>query len=394
MLYVSKELRSMILRFLNMLKISSVSAEDKLDSVYREVESERVHKNFVNIIPSSLLLLVVEICGIIYNVFVGSTIKFQIIYIIAFVAFLLCSISILLYINKVLAKNEITDKKKEVICYLYWIVFTLSAVCFSVFEMMDSGTTNHFFICILALTLWPVLEPTLMIPYYCVAIAIETVTIYFSTGQYFSYVFCYLITIIGIVSSYIKYSEYMTRCIESKRLERMAEIDPLTMLMNRRGMQRSVDGIWAYCRSHDIPITIAMLDIDYFKMYNDKFGHSCGDECLKRISLCIKESFSRRTDITCRFGGEEFIIVLAGENEEKSLMSFVNLQNKIEQLEIKSGHPDFNKNVTVSIGVCSKVPDDTLQFKDMVLEADTELYNAKQNGRNCLSFSGELYNNE
>lgn len=394
MQYVSKELRNVLFSFLNMLKISSATAEDKLDPIYREVEAGRIHSNYISIIPSSLVLLVVEICGIIYNVVCGSSIKYQIIYIVAFIIFLINTLIMLFFINKELGENNISDKKKEAICYIYWVIYTLSAMSFSVFEGIDTGSINHFFVFVFAITLWPTLEPALTLPYYFFSIAVQTALLYMTGAQYTTYVLCFIFTAIGIIASYIKYSAYMTKCIDSKRLARMAEVDPLTGLLNRRGMQHSVDGIWDYCKSHQIPVTVAMLDIDYFKLYNDKFGHSSGDECLKRISSCIRSCFSRRTDITSRYGGEEFIIILAGENEQQSVMSFVNLQNKIEQLHLEAGNQQFNKYVTVSMGVYSTIIDDGVTFKQMVLSADAELYNAKENGRKCLSFRGELYNKE
>lgn len=394
MKYAAAELKNIIDRFLEVSSISSLTVEDKLDPVFREVEQERIRRNFVNIIPSSLMLLIIEMLGVFYNLVTGTTRKYQLIYQISFIVFFIFTVIILKYIDTLLKNNSAGDKKKEYICYIYWVIYTLSALCFSVFEVLDSGTLIHFSVLIFFLTLWPVLEPHILIAYYSFIIIVQTGIMYVNSLHYLCFVLCYIFTVIGIILSFIKYTLFMSRHIDIKKFERMSELDPLTNILNRRGMKRSVDGIWSYCESHSIPITIAMLDIDFFKMYNDKFGHSKGDECIQEIANCIKKNFPRKTDITCRFGGEEFIIIVAGEPEEKALLHFKKLQNEIESLKMESGCPDFNKYVTVSCGVFSSYIENGLSFDDSVLKADEELYNAKKNGRKCISCNSEIYNRD
>ncbi|MEG0546254.1 MAG: GGDEF domain-containing protein [Oscillospiraceae bacterium] len=392
MIYVSRELRAFILNLINMLKISSATMEDRLDPIYREVECDRINMNYTRIIPSSLLLLVVEVCGIIYNVMMGSTVGYQIIYVVSFVLFSIISFGILAYMNYTLKGDAISDKAKEAVFIIYWIVYTLSAMAFGIFETLDTGTTNHFIVFIIAFTFWPMFTPILTIPYYLSAFFVEFSFLLYVKAPYITIILCLGLTIVGILTSYVKFSSYMSIQISQKKLEQLAEVDPLTGLSNRRGMRRSVDVIWNYCKGHKIPITLAILDIDFFKMYNDTYGHANGDECLKIIGGCIKESFSRRTDITARFGGEEFVVILSGETSKQAIMSLVNLQNKIEGMGIKSGNQEFNEYVTVSAGVYSAEITEQLTFNDVLTHADSELYNAKAKGRKCLSFNGEIYN--
>ncbi len=392
MQYVYKELKEIIQRFKDTTKIASASVENKLDPIFREAESGRIKKNFVNIIPSAILLLLAELFGIVCTIIVGTGFQFQVYFVTVFSIFLMCSVAILHYMDRLLRDDTVIgDRKKEYICYAYWVLYTFCALSFSIFEMKDTGSINHYFMYIFAITLFPIFEPHVMIGYYAFAIIMQTAALYRTDAAYTTYLLCYIITVAGIVLAFVKYSVYMTREIETKRYERMSEIDPLTGLMNRRGMQRSLEGIWHYCLTHNIPITIAMLDIDYFKKYNDKFGHAQGDECLKNVAHCIKDNFPRKTDITCRFGGEEFIVVIAGNSEEKALLSFKTLQNSIEELKIESGCPEFNKYVTVSMGVYHLKLDSKTSFTDAILTVDSELYNAKEKGRNCLSCNGEIY---
>lgn len=392
MVYVSRELRTLVLSFMNMVKISSASFEDKVDPLYREVEKDRVHMNFIRIVPSSIGLLLVQLCGIVFNVITRADWLHRWIYILSFCVFFTFSAVVLIFINHTLASEDIRDKKKKTIYILYWVVYMLCALSFGIFEMMDTGTTNHYFIFVLAFSVWPMLTPEATIPFYMFGIAVETVALLIHNGDYLDYVFCFLITALGLIASYVKFSSYMSNKILKKQLEQMAEIDQMTGLLNRRGMQHSVDVIWGYCRRHDIPVTVAMLDIDFFKMYNDTFGHAKGDDCIKAIADCIKQSFGRRTDIAARYGGEEFILIVSGETDRQMAMSLLKLQNRIEELGIKSGNLQFNNCVTVSIGAWHTTIDDRLTFKDVLQLADRELYNAKNNGRKCLSFKGELYN--
>lgn len=392
MIYVSKELRNFLLSFMNTIKISSASFEDKLDPVYREVDKDRINANYIRIIPSAIVLMLIEVCGLIYNSFTMASPNFSYIYIISFAVFFVFSISLLLFINHTMSIGGITDKEKRRIYIFFWIIYTLSDLAFCVFEMIDTGTTNHYMVFILTFTVGTIFVPSVTLPFYFTALLVELAALIYADSQYLTYVFCFLATSVGLVASYVKYSSYMSNNLIKKQLEQMAELDPMTGLLNRRGMNRAVGTIWDYCCSHEIPVTVAILDIDFFKMYNDTFGHSQGDECIKAIAECIKSCFGRRTDITVRYGGEEFVIVVSGESDKQVVMSLIKLQNMIEGMGIKSGNRQFNDFVTVSIGAYYTYIDQALDFKSTIKFADDELYNAKGNGRKCLSFKGELYN--
>lgn len=390
MKYVNREFKAILKRFFDILKISSTGMEVKLDSVYREVESQRIKMSFVNIIPFSLFVMLFEISSSVYDVLTGTVLYCRVVIAVSCLTFLLFNAFTFAFLERTLADGDASDKKKEYFTYLYWGIYTVSASFISGFETVGSGSISHFFLTVFSLTLFAMLEPKPMLAFYSVVTASQTAVLIFSKSVYQVFIFSYVTIAIGLILSYIKYCVYMNRAIETKRFERISEVDPLTGLLNRRGMQRSVDGIWSYCKKHSIPIVFAMLDIDYFKKYNDMYGHAQGDECLKSIADCIKQSFSRRTDITCRFGGEEFIIIVAGEPEEKALEYFKKLRRSVEELKIASGCPEFNENVTVSMGVYSVDPSASVMFRDAVLEVDSQLYNAKEHGRNRISCKNEI----
>lgn len=389
MKYVRDELKTIVNRYIEMLRISRPTAESKLDPVHREAESHRIKSGFSNLVLFALITLAVEGLNVIYNLFTEETLYCKIAMAVCYVVFLLFNVYAFLFMEHSLKDTHASDKKKELFTYGYWAVFTIVSSCIGFFETLSSGDVAHFFITVITLTVFVVAHPKIMNAYYFVSFFFESVALVLTKEPYDVFLICALTFVLCIAITFIKYSLYMSTWIKIKQFERIAEIDPLTNLLNRRGMQRSVDGIWDYCKTHSIPITLAMLDIDYFKKYNDKYGHAEGDECLKKIAACIRKHFSRRTDITCRFGGEEFIIIVAGDEPEKVLEYLKQFRKSIEELEIKSGCPEFSEYVTVSMGVYSTVIADGETFRDAVLNVDFELYRAKDKGRNCISYSCE-----
>ncbi|MDD5692750.1 MAG: GGDEF domain-containing protein, partial [Candidatus Omnitrophica bacterium] len=133
------------------------------------------------------------------------------------------------------------------------------------------------------------------------------------------------------------------------------------------------------CLRLDQNLSLLMIDIDFFKQYNDKFGHTAGDIVLKKISSLMKESLSQFNFLVSRFGGEEFLVMLSGLDKKKSLQAAEGLRRMIEKEKISLRRQDTT--VTVSIGVAS-MPLDTKDEDDLVLKADKAMYMAKQKGRN------------
>ncbi|MDY6935791.1 MAG: diguanylate cyclase [Spirochaetota bacterium] len=152
--------------------------------------------------------------------------------------------------------------------------------------------------------------------------------------------------------------------------------DYLTDLYNRRYFFELGNQLFTNSKREQITITVAMIDIDYFKKINDTYGHAAGDEVLKQLSQILKKSF-RESDIVSRFGGEEFCILTTNMDHEHSPRIFNGLRKKIGETSINIG---FKKiQITVSIGICIKLMD---SLEDMIEQADSMLYKAKEGGRN------------
>jgi diguanylate cyclase (GGDEF)-like protein len=172
----------------------------------------------------------------------------------------------------------------------------------------------------------------------------------------------------------------------NRQLQKLSLKDPLTKLWNRRKYDETINLEWNRCLRHQRPIALILLDIDYFKGYNDYYGHLAGDECLTKIGQTIKNSLSRSTDMAARYGGEEFIVILPETEKEEAIKIANMLRQKIEALNIPHEKSPVSSYVTVSIGVASTIPNMNSSHDDLFKVADKALYQAKDAGRNHVKF--------
>ncbi|MCH7782323.1 sensor domain-containing diguanylate cyclase, partial [candidate division KSB1 bacterium] len=165
-----------------------------------------------------------------------------------------------------------------------------------------------------------------------------------------------------------------------QQLEMQATTDELTNVYNYRSfMQRISEEIERSYR-YKSSFTLLMLDIDYFKSVNDKYGHLAGDKVLSLVAVAIKKS-TRNVDFVCRYGGEEFCVILVETGMQKALLTAERIRKKIKNLE--TNFQDQIINVTISIGAV-KFPNSSKDYEKLISEADTALYRAKAKGRDCV----------
>lgn len=201
--------------------------------------------------------------------------------------------------------------------------------------------------------------------------------------------------ILGWYLSKVRYDSYIRECRQRRRLQAAlfdADTDPMTKLLNRRGLERNLFTIVPHCVRNEVPVAVVLLDIDNFKQYNDNFGHSSGDECIKKVTKEIHDATRRKTDLAARIGGEEFLVFLTGVTEETAMNWALRLQESIERLSIQHAPNNFTDRVTVSIGIqCGRIKRGEENIQRLQDTADRELYNAKDNGKACVSISGSCY---
>ena len=171
---------------------------------------------------------------------------------------------------------------------------------------------------------------------------------------------------------------------ENEKLEHMTLEDPLTQLYNRRYFEMHLEKEWRQALRDNKKITLIVIDVDYFKLFNDTYGHAEGDQCLKLIAFQLKQSLHRPGDIIARIGGEEFVALLPDIDERGALTVVENMQNNLKDAFIVHAASPVNDFVTVSIGIASAFPFDGVTALGLFKAADKALYKAKTKGRNQL----------
>lgn len=169
----------------------------------------------------------------------------------------------------------------------------------------------------------------------------------------------------------------------NQKLERLSVSDGLTGIYNRRGMDLHFRIFWDRALESGAPLAVLMMDIDYFKAYNDTYGHLAGDHCLKRIAVTLETQAAMAGGIACRYGGEEFAVVLPEADSLKALEIAGSIREAVNGLALLHAGSSVSNCVTLSIGIAVHTPYDMNSFREeLLLQADQALYMAKHGGRN------------
>ena len=172
-------------------------------------------------------------------------------------------------------------------------------------------------------------------------------------------------------------------------LERVVLADGLTGIANRRCFDNYLDTEWKRMRRAERPISIVLGDIDFFKAFNDSYGHLAGDDCLRAVAGAISDCVNRPADLTARYGGEEFALILPETDSHGAKAIAACILEKVRKLGIRHAASDAAETVTISLGVATAVPGNDSAAPSLVDKADSALYRAKENGRNRYAVYGE-----
>jgi diguanylate cyclase (GGDEF)-like protein len=168
----------------------------------------------------------------------------------------------------------------------------------------------------------------------------------------------------------------------NEQLKRLSSLDGLTGISNRRSFDERLEEEWNRERRSVVPLSLVFLDIDFFKPYNDTYGHLAGDECLISIAKSLKKTLHRPADSLARYGGEEFVVILPETSEEGALKIAEDLREAVESMGMQHEASKVADHVTVSLGTATMIPSAGVEPSTLVDSADKALYAAKEEGRN------------
>ena len=171
----------------------------------------------------------------------------------------------------------------------------------------------------------------------------------------------------------------------NRKLEKLSNIDGLTGLSNRRHFDNRLAEECSRQNRNDIPLSFILCDIDYFKKYNDTYGHAAGDSCLIQIAKVLNRSINREIDVAARYGGEEFAIILPNVDEEGAMVVAERILDKVRDLKIPHESSSVSNSVSISMGVTTVHGNNRVVPLDIITSSDSALYESKKNGRNRIT---------
>ena len=172
--------------------------------------------------------------------------------------------------------------------------------------------------------------------------------------------------------------------LKTDLLERYANLDGLTNIANRRRFDEAIDKEWRRASRYGQVLSLALIDVDCFKQYNDTYGHGEGDVCLYRIARALDMVLTRPGDLLARYGGEEFAAILPSTEPEGAKTIAMRLREAVMALDIPHAGNEAAQVVTISVGCASVRPNKDVPFRQLLDTADSLLYVAKAAGRNCV----------
>jgi len=172
----------------------------------------------------------------------------------------------------------------------------------------------------------------------------------------------------------------------NQELNQLANLDGLTQVANRRCLQETFEREWYRLARDQGPLSMIICDVDYFKRYNDTYGHQMGDECLQKIAETLKNTLKRPADLVARYGGEEFVVLLPNTKASGAWIVAQQIQYSVRQLSIEHKASLVSPFITISMGLCSTIPTHATSGEALFKIADQALYEAKKQGRDRIIF--------
>lgn len=279
----------------------------------------------------------------------------------------------------------------------------------SLLDQFSSGQVLVYTVAVICVAIAPVLKPlTLSLIYLTVHVFFLVCMPYFQKSDgliYSNYINSTSFLIISSAVSYMRFKKYIEdfknkKIIQEKnqelmrvnrqleevncKLEKLSQTDSLTGIFNRMVFDRAIKAEWDRCSRHFMPLSLIMVDIDFFKAYNDNYGHQKGDECIRQIARILSDCARRSSDMAARYGGEEFAVILPYLEKDNAQLLAEKIRNMVEEMAIPHEHSSVSNYVTVSIGVNTVVPSEVASLEEFIRTVDIALYRAKEYRNNIV----------
>jgi diguanylate cyclase (GGDEF)-like protein len=176
---------------------------------------------------------------------------------------------------------------------------------------------------------------------------------------------------------------------DNRRLQRLSVVDAVTGVPNRRGFDQTLERVWRSAVRNQVNVALVMIDVDFFKPYNDRLGHLAGDQCLRRVAEALRQALKRPDDFLARYGGEEFAVILPQTDAAGAGVVAERLRTGIENLGIVHPASLIADRLTISQGFACLLPGRGEAASVLIAMADEALYKAKGSGRNQICARSE-----
>lgn len=341
-----------------------------------------------------LVVCVIMLFFVVLGSFNGARTYSDTLYYISAVILTFILIAYFIYIKFIFKIEKYTNKQIKIIYLSFWVSVCLALIPINMGNAMIHSTNLDgilYFAVLVAIPIFSFYEALFIYGVYLVS-NISVLIAYGASAGF--YAFLLGLVIAGFVISYIIQGQYVS--IMSK-LKQEVDTDYLTRISNRKGGLEKMKTVFEMCKYHNKLFAVYMIDIDHFKDYNDKFGHSKGDKVLSEVANCIKQFFYQPSAVVFRMGGEEFTVCCSVNSKLDAEESAKNLLLAVESLKIESAYMRVSRYVTVSVGYTVYLPekqkDEDITERQLIEQADKALYRAKNSGRNISVGYDESFEN-
>lgn len=392
---------SKIIHFISRILFVSLPEREK-----QEFDTEILRINVARGKATAITFIVVEVIILAVSFLnkKSSMLKQPEVYYSSMYFLLMLAMSVYVYIFMKVEKNIAKNRTKIWITGIsFALLILLCSAGISLLDQYSSGQINVYTYAIIAVATLPLYQPiTLLLIYVTVQLLFISFMPYFQISGELLFgndVNSSVFLIISWVIASMRYKSAVEDFNNKKtiqkssqelkkvnkeleevnqKLAKLSRTDSLTGIFNRSVFDETLQVEWDRCKRHILPLSLIMIDIDFFKAFNDHYGHQAGDDCLKKVAGVLSSTTKRSTGIVSRYGGEEFTVILPNMTKEKALDYAERLRITVEELSIPHAYSAISKSLTVSLGVHTLIPSDQLSMKELIVKADKALYEAKK----------------